>query len=686
MSEFASPDVSAWLALSARTLVAAGICALILAGCRYAVRLDTVAGKLLSVGVCVRLLAYAALFFISYLDLSFLHELHSGDGFWRVSPDARLYYDLALGIPRPDGLTLSSGAAPSPGFIHMLSAWMWAVGPGPAAAALLNVSCCVGVCLLVMKLLRGEERAMRLLVGAFTLSPALIVFGSQPLKDVLFVGLVVALCAAARFVLAERTGRRRVIVMWLNGVVLATGFFLLASIRPYYAIFLLVALATALPFAALAARPAVLRTLGRAAAILALSVAAVLTGMSADGRATIRQFSRTTLAWTLGRPSPPPIPTTVPLAAAPSIATPANVDRQTGNLAVRPAGAPTLHPAGNDALPETTTLTRDLAAGSNVMSVKDNSLLPGSVLSLEAHGQREFLYVGWVNISGVSAANNQLAFNFGGRTCGGWYFNDGKAFYIPDGPHAGWWVQAIGGCTYSAPNTVITVTGDITSDTASGHILYFEDASTTPSSYQYVAISRAFDGSGASHAWKAGDAVSSNRAPAGLSVPARMLLTLDRARQGFLSTGGRTDFGGGVTPTGGRGRIEATLRGAAAMWIPIFFLRPLGVLDVGPLTGFLAIAELDTVFNAGVLLAVGLMLWRGRARFRSNTWYLAFLVVIVVLTGLGLAYVMTNFGTLFRMRLMVMVPLWMTLLGLAGTPAPQHTAAVSSEELTPEPR
>jgi len=216
MTELASAEVSAWLAWGARTFVAAGVGALILGGCRYAVRLDTVAGKLMSVGVSLRLLAYAALFFISYLDLSFLRELHTGDGFWRVTPDAKLYYDLALGLPRPDGLTLSSPAAPSPGFIRALSAWMWAVGPGPAAAALLNTACYVAVCLLVMRLLRGEQRAMRLLVAAFSFSPALIVFGSQPLKDTLFLSLVVTICAVAWYVMGHFVGAERRTVMWLN--------------------------------------------------------------------------------------------------------------------------------------------------------------------------------------------------------------------------------------------------------------------------------------------------------------------------------------------------------------------------------------------------------------------------------------------------------------------------------------
>jgi hypothetical protein len=625
---------------------------LILGGCRYAVRLDAGAGRLLSLGVSLRLLAYAALFFISYLDLSFLRELHAGDGFWRVAPDAKLYYDLALGIPRPDGSTLASEAAPSPGFVRALSAWMWVVGPGPAAGALLNTFCYLAVGLLVMTLMGGERRAMRLLVAAFSFSPALIVFGSQPLKDTFVLSLVVALCAVAWFVTRHLAGPQRRAVMSLNGLVVVTGFVLLASIRAYYALFLVGALAATLPFSALAAPGGRLRVLGRAAAIVGMSAAAVFAGMDANGRETIRQFSGINFAWNPGRPSYPPIPTGVPLAAAPSIPQPGNADRQMGNSPRQAAGGV----AGN-------VLTRDLAAASSVMSVKYNNLLRGDVLYVEATGQREYLYVGGFVIATARAVDDQLAFDLGGNACGGPYFNDGKAFYIPDGPHAGWWLQAAGGCRYSAPHTVITVTGDVTSQTASGYILYFADTSTAPASYQYAGIRRDYEDSGSSRDWKAGDAI--NRGAAGLFVPARVVRMLDRARRG-LSTQGRTNFGDGTTPTGVWDRIGALGRGAAAVWIPVFLLRPLGVVDVGRWTGFLAIAELDTVFNGGMLLAVTIVLWRRRAQCQHCVWYLAFVGVIVALTGLGFAYVITNFGTLFRMRLMVMVPLWMTLLATAS--------------------
>jgi hypothetical protein len=643
MSELGSPHVSTWLVWGARTLAAAGVGVLILAGCRYALRLDPLAGKLVSLGVAVRLLAYAGLFFISYFDLPFLRELHTGDGFWRVSPDAKLYHDLALGIPGPD-----VSLAPSPGFVRVLGAWMWMVGPGPAAAALLNTTCYVGVCLLVMKLLRGEARAMRLLAAALSFSPALIVFGSQPLKDPFFLSLVVALCAVAWFVMGHlaRPEWRTAVLL---GVMLALGFFLLAGIRPYYAIFLLAALAGALPFAALAGRPRVVRTLW-AAAVVGISTAAVLSGMSAAGRSAIARFSGVALSSTGSH-----------------LSSAAGADRPVAGRK-RPAQPPGQQPAN--------VLTRDLAVGSTILSVKHDNLFAGNVLTIEGHGQRELLYVGGVDIVAASRASDQLAFNSGGNACGGRYFNDGKAFYIPDGPHAGRWVQATGGCTYAPPHTVVRVTGDVTSNAASGHLLYFEDRSTDPPSYQYINISRDYRGSGASHAWKAGDSLSNSDAPVE-TMPARILLTLDRARWGFVSAGGRTNFGGKERPAGVWDRIGATLRGAGAMTIPVFVLRPLGALEVGPMTGFLAIAELDTVFNAGVLLAIGFVLWRGRARCRRHAWYLAFLGVIVVLTGLGFAYVITNFGTLFRMRLMVMMPLWMTLLAM-GEPAWNRQASPSS--------
>jgi hypothetical protein len=163
----------------------------------------------------------------------------------------------------------------------------------------------------------------------------------------------------------------------------------------------------------------------------------------------------------------------------------------------------------------------------------------------------------------------------------------------------------------------------------------------------------------------------------------RALLTapttsMNRARLGFDATGGNSSLAtrdsreddatsspGSLAPQPGkaapppRAWLSDIARGTAVLFVPITVLRACCGVDLPVNQGLLAIADLDTVFSTVVtflLLVVSFRAWRQGA----FDWRAAFIPTVVsVALLLMLAYAVTNFGTLFRLRSMAFVPLWM---------------------------
>jgi len=146
---------------------------------------------------------------------------------------------------------------------------------------------------------------------------------------------------------------------------------------------------------------------------------------------------------------------------------------------------------------------------------------------------------------------------------------------------------------------------------------------------------------------------------------------LDAARNSFIATGGATSFApipsvderldGFETRARGPGwaaRIGATLTGCLVIVVPVSILKALSIVSFSGGRGLLLITDLDTlVIDLTVLACIFWTVWLGRGR-RSLDPALLFAVVLAATTCLALAYVVTNFGTLFRLRLLVAAPLW----------------------------
>ncbi len=207
----------------------------------------------MAVGIVTRAAIGVALFWISYLDLPVLRDLHLGDGFWQLAPDARSYYNAAV-LAYFDGISAIPTGTPSPAFVQTLAGWMRLVGLSPASGLFLNLSLYVFLCVLVVRTCRPAANRQAQLACAtclvpLSIAPALLVHGTQPLKDEVFVFLIAITCLSVLRLLGtpaaavSRAGRLPVVVASLAGVGIAT--YAIAGIRLYYAALVLMCLAPA---------------------------------------------------------------------------------------------------------------------------------------------------------------------------------------------------------------------------------------------------------------------------------------------------------------------------------------------------------------------------------------------------------------------------------------------------------
>jgi hypothetical protein len=148
-------------------------------------------------------------------------------------------------------------------------------------------------------------------------------------------------------------------------------------------------------------------------------------------------------------------------------------------------------------------------------------------------------------------------------------------------------------------------------------------------------------------------------------------------RQGFIRSGGNTNLVDDDIPHSTSGSpamrvLNAVGVGTSAMFVPISVLRFLSIVTFHGGRGLLVVTDIDTIF-LDITLVVGLVaMYRGRARWLDNLSAVAFLVVLIAISGGLLAYVVTNFGTLFRLRMLTIVPAWIapvTLCRASGSRA-----------------
>ena len=93
--------------------------------------------------------------------------------------------------------------------------------------------------------------------------------------------------------------------------------------------------------------------------------------------------------------------------------------------------------------------------------------------------------------------------------------------------------------------------------------------------------------------------------------------------------------------------------------------------------GLLAITDLDTIFLSMTLVAMCVMIRQTRSA-GQNLASVVFIVALAAISAVVIAYVVTNFGTLFRLRLMVATPAWLAPLALMITAPVRLKADITS--------
>jgi len=188
--------------------------------------------------------------------------------------------------------------------------------------------------------------------------------------------------------------------------------------------------------------------------------------------------------------------------------------------------------------------------------------------------------------------------------------------------------------------------------------------------------------------------------------PRRLAAMIEGARTGFISAGGATNIGS-VVPTHSeepsklpthsekqsqlptdsqehsRPRVSTVLAhqakglslGTAFLFLPTSFIATTSGIALQGGQGLLPFVDLDTIFQDVAIVCILALLWTRRRNIGTRLPLVVFGLVLALASAILMAYVVTNVGTMVRLRLLVMVPLW--LLGLAVT-ARQSTRVPSA--------
>jgi hypothetical protein len=202
---------------------------------------DPAAARIVGLGLAARVLGGTVLFWISYLHLPFAELLQLGRGFWFFAPDGVNYYDYALAAADDGvrGILAVDPALPSRFYIQSIATLLHLLGPSPAVAILLNAFAYLVTCwLLVAWSRRAGVGRLPLLIalGAVSFFPSWILWTFQPLKDTIFLALMVAYAFIVSIWLddASDTGafRRTAAILVGLGVLL----YAIAGVRWYVAV------------------------------------------------------------------------------------------------------------------------------------------------------------------------------------------------------------------------------------------------------------------------------------------------------------------------------------------------------------------------------------------------------------------------------------------------------------------
>jgi hypothetical protein len=189
---------------------------------------------IVAAGFLGRALLGQALFWISWLGLPFLRSLQLGNGFWFFAQDSVKYLHRATRLLElGDGVFTLHTQFPAHTFTELLWILVTLCGSVASVAILLNCAAYLGMCALILRMGSSGRLPRMAALLAVSFAPGAVLWSLQPLKDSLFLFLIVAVVAAFSAWQERLQGRR------LGGigaaVAVVVGLYALAGMRWYFA-------------------------------------------------------------------------------------------------------------------------------------------------------------------------------------------------------------------------------------------------------------------------------------------------------------------------------------------------------------------------------------------------------------------------------------------------------------------
>lgn len=200
-------------------------------------------------GLIARSVGGQLLFWVSYLKLPYGRSMQLGDGLWFYGLDALHYYGIAKSAAHQglwSVLTLSP-LVPSVLYVKMVGIFLWLFGSTTSTAILLNLFTYLGTAALIVvwaERRRVDRRVTALTLAAISVLPSSILWSLQPLKDAFVLFLAVLFAFMLDFLAASwraESGRARTGRVVFATLMLAATTYTLAGIRWYYALIMLAA-------------------------------------------------------------------------------------------------------------------------------------------------------------------------------------------------------------------------------------------------------------------------------------------------------------------------------------------------------------------------------------------------------------------------------------------------------------
>jgi hypothetical protein len=594
---------------------------------------DRWVNAVIAAGFLGRAVVGQLIFWISYARLPIAQGLQMGDGLWFFARDALLYFPTATGLANSGVRAIieyPTGGA-SVAFVKVLATSVFLFGRVTSVAVLLNLFCYLGMTAIIVRWSESEPRARlaaAFAICAISLSPAFFLWSLQPLKDTFFQFVVIAFIGAcAAWQRAWGTVRPSIPALLITAAAMIVALLAISGVRWYFAFALFIAAIVFLLIIASTFR-------GRkAAAFAATAVLIVL-------------LSR---AFLLG--GGPYVPTSIIRVMTPSTAI-AEIGRLPSQIVIRiemardgfdnAGGGTSIHSGGN-----MSKLDHALGAAPASDELKTGDGPASSPIRKEGMDSEETAAT--TAAPSPSNPNTTLPVHASKTTPGALVPSASTPVIASRGPeHAAATSQAgVSGESAGGTQPTANERPNQSVPRVPGSPAPLAPMASRTSTQRSVPLNNPHKEGPRTAATNPPQPAAARETQTAVPVPPARIVPQP------LPAGDRpASF------------LTRVLTGVASVFIPRSAGERLGLFHIGGGHGMLWFTELDTIiFDLIFLGAMAALAIRRSGLLRNPLIW--FLFLLTMLAGVPLAYAITNYGTLFRLREMIYIGLALTPLALA---------------------